>query len=314
MSMKPIFFSLILCFASLDMLGQFQAFAPMGAQWYYRPHELMPKENTLYTFSVTKDTVLDGVLAKELSCAQWVNGQFQDFPNLNKYVYSGSDSVFYYVNNQWELLFNFGAMPGDTIVSKVAYFDIFNGCIGPDSGQVWNFAYRIDSVAIEQIGGWPLRVQYVSSICPGSGDSCWRIQKIVERIGVIDAGYWWGQGDFCITGGERGYLRCYADDLVQYKGSIGNSPCDYVSINEIDSYDIKIFPNPTKGILRFSFAPLNSNIVFRVLDGLGRTLETGRLSVGDISFELSLESVPSGIFHVEFVLKDQIKRYKIIKI
>jgi len=312
--MKSFFPLLILYFASLDLLGQSPPFAPIGARWYYRPHELMPKENTLYTFTVAKDTVLDGVLAKELSCDRWIDGQFQHFPNLNKYVYSSSDSVFYYVDNHWELLFDFGALPGDTIVSKVAYFDIFNGCIGPNPDQVWDFAYRIDSVAVEQIGGWPLRVQYVSSICPGLGDNCWRIQKIVERIGVIDAGYWWGQGDFCILGGALGYLRCYADDLVQYKGSIGNSPCDYVGTNEIDGYNITIFPNPTTGILKFSFSPLSSNLDFRVFDSLGRLLNTGLLTVGDVSLQLNLDSAPSGIFQVEFALKDQVKRYKIIKI
>lgn len=311
--MKLIFFSFSLCFASLDMLGQFQAFAPMGARWYYRPHELMPKENTLYTFSVTKDTVLDGVLAKELSCAQWVNGQFQDFPELNQYVYSGLDSVFYYIDNRWELLFNFGAKPGDTVTSKVAYFDIFNGCIGPDPGQIWDFAYRIDSVAVEYIGGWPLRVQYVSSICSGMWPGCWRIVKIVERIGVIDAGYWWGQSDLCITGGERGYLRCYVDDIIQYRGIIGDSPCDYVRINEIEEYNIIIYPNPTNGTLYFSFPPLVSDLDFNLFDNFGRIFKTGKLMVGATSFELSLESLHSGIYYVEFNLKNQAKRYKIVK-
>ncbi len=311
--MKSFFPLLILCFVSFDLLSQSPPFAPIGARWYYRPHELMPMENTLYAFTATKDTVLDGAMARELSCDQWINGQFQNFPNLNKYVYSKSDSVFYYVDNRWELLFHFGALPGDTIVSKVAHFDIFNGCIGPDSGQVWDFAYRIDSLAVENIGGWPLRIQYVSSICPGF-DSCWRIQKIVERIGVIDAGYWWGQGDFCILGGNPGYLRCYADDLVQYKGNIGNTPCDYVGINEIDAYNITIFPNPTNGIVKFTFSPLSSNLDFRVFDNLGRILDAGLLIVGDTSFQLNLDSAPSGIFHVEFALKDQVKRYKIIKI
>jgi len=311
--MKLVFSLLIICFVFPDLLGQSSTFAPMGARWYYRPYELMPKENTLYAFTVTKDTVLDGVLAKELSCTQWINGQFQDFPNLNKYVYSGSDSVWYYVDNQWELLFNFGAQPGDTIASKVAYFDIFNGCIGPDSGQVWNFAYRIDSVAIEQIGGWPLRVQYVSSICPVSGDSCWLIQKIVERIGVIDASYWWGQGGVCILGGFPGYLRCYADDLVQYKGSIGNTPCDYVSINEISDYNFAIFPNPTTGILNFSFLPLFSNLGYTVLDGLGHNIVEGRLMAGDTFFELNLESAPPGIFYIKFMFENQIKTFKVVK-
>lgn len=311
---KPIVVIAFLCIPVFNMLGQSQSFAPIGARWHYRPHEFAYQENTLYTFTVTKDTILDGAPAKELSCAQWTNGQLQDSPDLNKYVYSNSDSVFYYVDNQWELLFDFTAQPGDTIRSKVEYFGIFNGCMGPDLGQVWDFAYRIDSVAVEHIGGAPLRVQYVSSICPGFGTNCWRIVKIVERIGVVDAGYWWGQGDFCIAGGFPGYLRCYEDDLIHYMGSIGNTPCDYVTTNEIDGYQITIAPNPTTGILQVSFSPLYANLDFKVFDNLGRILNAGRLMVGDTSFQISLESAPSGIFYLEFVLKNQIKTYKIVKL
>jgi len=319
MKSKIILAVAFVCATMLHLQGQNQAFAPIGARWYYRPYEATYPDSKLYAFTVAKDTLLAGLPAREVACSQWIDGQFQDFPNLNKYVHANSDSVFYWVDNHWELLFDFGALPGDTILSKVEYFDIFNGCGGPASGQIWDFAYRIDSSAVENIGGWPLRVQYISSTCQNSSE-CWSIGgwampgKIVERIGAIEAGYWWGQGTNCILGGFPGYLRCYEDDLVHYAGSVGNTPCGYVNTNEIDGYNISISPNPTSGILYFYFSPLLSNLEFKVFDCLGRILQTGGLMVGDTFFQLNLESIPSGLLYVEFASKSQTKTHKIIKI
>jgi hypothetical protein len=264
---------------------------------------------------VTKDTLLDGFTARELACSQWINGQFQDFPNLNKYIYANSDSIFYYVDNHWVLLFDFAALPGDTIRSKVEHFDISNGCIGPNPGQVWDVTYKIDSTRTEIIGGWPLRVQYVSSICQDF-DECWIMGsgKIVERIGVIKAGYWWGKSQLCLLT-FLGYLRCYQDEVIHYIGNIGNTPCDFVNAKEIDGYNITISPNPTSGNIYFSFSQLPSDLNFKVFDSLGRTLETtGSLMAGDTSFQLNLEAVSSGVLYVEITSKGQTKIYKIIKI
>lgn len=315
MKPKVIFTIAFFCLQMFNLWGQIQAFAPIGARWYYRPEEQMP-DNNLYTFTVSKDTLLGGWTARELACSQWINGQFQDFPNLNKYVYANLDSVFYYIDNQWVLLFNFAAKPGDTIQSKVGYFDIFNGCLGPDQGQIWDFFYKIDSIGIENVGGWPLRVQYVSSICQNTGN-CWVMGgppgKIVERIGSLRTGYWWGQGQICLTT-FPGYLRCYDDGDIHYKGNIGNTPCDFVNTNELDDYNFSFSPNPTNGSIFFTFSPLASNLIFKIFDGFGNTIELGKLMIGDTSFQLQLKPEHSGILYVEFISKSQIKTYKIIKI
>jgi hypothetical protein len=317
--MRPnsIFIITFLCIPTLHLLAQSLPFAPIGARWHYRPYEQVP-DRKLYTFTVTKDTLLDGVLARELSCAQWANGQFQAFPNLNKYVYSNPDSVFYYVDNQWKLIFDFAALPGDTIRSQVEHFDIPNGCVGPNSGKTWAFAYRIDSIGVENIGGRPLRVQYVRSLCPNS-NNCWIMGspgatgKIVERIGAIQAGYWWGQSTTCVLGGFPGYLRCYGDALIQYTGSIGSTSCGYVGTNELEAHNISITQNPTNGSLYFSFLPLSANLGFQIFDGLGRTLKTGALMTGESSLQIDLESEPSGMYYVGFTLKGQTQTLKVIK-
>jgi hypothetical protein len=294
--------------------GQSQTFAPLGARWYYRPHELTYPDTRLFSFHVSKDTLLDGLPARELACSQWIDGQWEDFPDLNKYVHTNSDSVSYRVGDQWALLFNFAAMPGDTIRSKVENYAIPSACSEPDPGQFWDMLYKIDSVSVETIGGVPLRVQYVSNLCPGGGEACWWLAgKIVERIGAISSDYWWGQGSTCHLGGFSGYLRCYSDALVQYIGPIGNSACDQVDTEDLERYQIKAFPNPSNGNVSFTFSPLNDAIGFRLLDGLGRTLASKELNIGDTALDISIELSYGGMFFAEFSAKSKKRTFKIVK-
>jgi hypothetical protein len=307
------------CLSVSSLWSQNQSFAPISARWYYRPFVQVP-DSRLYTFTVTKDTLLGGRLGRELLCAQWENGQFQDYPNLNKYVYTTSDSVLYWVNNQWMLLFDFGAVPGDVIQSKVTYFDIPSGCSGPNPNELWDIAYRIDSIATEVIDSVLLRVQYVTSLCQDN-DNCWAMgglgvpEKIVERIGAIEAGYWWGQGAACLLGGLPAYLRCYEDRLINYSNPLAGTPCDFVSAaDEIEYFNVKIYPNPAPEHTIISFSPLQLDINYKLLDHLGRTLQVGLLKSGDTSLDINIASESAGIYYLEFALKNQTKAYKIVKI
>ena len=63
---------------------------PKGAIWYYRGASTGYTDPSAYTFTVSKDTLIDGVLARELTCDQWDDGQLQPFPQGNKYVHTNS--------------------------------------------------------------------------------------------------------------------------------------------------------------------------------------------------------------------------------
>jgi hypothetical protein len=305
-----------------NLWGQNSSFAPIGARWYYRPYETLQYLNSrLYTFTVTKDTLLDGLMARELTCSVWEDGLFKDYPNLNKYVHVNADAVLYRVDNQWVLLFDFGAMPGDTILSKVAYFDYFGGCNEPNPGETWDMRYIIDSTSIETIDGIPLRVQYVRSMCASPlSDKCWTIggsglpEKIVERIGAIDSEHWWGQGAFCILEGFQGYLRCYQDELINYTGSIGNTTCDYVvGTDNIETYGISVSPNPTQGVTMFDFSSLAIDLEYKVFDCFGQVIKAGNVGTGNTPLQIDLNDRPSGVYFAHFYSRNNGKVYKIIK-
>ena len=82
-------------------------FAPIGAKWHYTRHTLNPNYETFGTIESIADTLIAGKVCQKLkeattSTANWV-------------VYSNDDSVFVYRNGQFRLLYDFGAMQGDTV-------------------------------------------------------------------------------------------------------------------------------------------------------------------------------------------------------
>ncbi|MDX2133521.1 MAG: T9SS type A sorting domain-containing protein [Saprospiraceae bacterium] len=298
-----LFFSVL--FQPLVGVTQQQpSFAPMGAKWFYRPWEFTQPEDDLFIYEVTKDTILDSLPARELTCTYWVDGVLQlNTTYLNKYVHTDSGKVWYWVYDEWVLIFNFDAQVGDTIHSKVGYYGIPDGCAFPyPQDTTWQFSYRIDSLGTEMQNGVPLKVQYVSCAdtqCYWYMHYFWKEKqaKIVERLGCIDAGFWWGSGSPCVLAGTPGYQRCYQDTDLNFKGPIGNTECDYLSTTGAEKTPLTLFPNPTTGEIRItsSFHPT----AFRVLNSLGQVVTSGVFVEYDEVYLVLLSGQPSGMYLVE---------------
>lgn len=238
-------------------------FAPAGAVWHYRPWTPGP-DTGLYTFTAAGDTQFGVWNARILRCSIWVDGTFKATPQLDKYVATLGNKVYYRVDGQFVPLFDFGAAPGDTITSKVEDFSIFNGCVNPGPGTTLEFRYRIDSVGILNIGGENLRLQYLSTIYDGAEFS-WSSGLVVERIGAVNAGYWWGQGAACILAGILGYLRCYDDADLHYSNpQIGAQDCGFASASEPLLQTLYIAPNPAVSIARLPFSP-DKLLIYNIL-------------------------------------------------
>lgn len=290
--MRNLLFTICLFGAHFSSAQDSTIFAPLGAVWHYRPWTPGP-DTGLYTFTAAGDTLLDGWNARVLRCSVWSNGALQAANLLNKYIATSGEKVYYRVADEFVLLFDFGAAPGDTLVSKVEAFPIFNGCVGPELGEVWEFRYRIDSVNVTKINGVDLRVQYISAI---SGDNPvdWYAAgfsgRIVERIGAADAGHWWGQGGACILAGFPGYLRCYTDNEVHYGNpAIGSNACDYVSVAEPAFLPLNIHPNPAGSWVELPFVPEGVR-VFNLLGQNAPVFQKGAI--------LDVSALPPGLYIV----------------
>jgi len=98
---------LIFIFTIFSVLLNAIDFAPIGAKWHYTRHTLNPNYETYGTIESIADTLIAGKVCQKLkeattSTANWV-------------VYSNDDSVFVYRDGKFKLLYDFGAMQGDTV-------------------------------------------------------------------------------------------------------------------------------------------------------------------------------------------------------
>jgi len=271
-------------------------FAPIGASWYYSSVSIGPPwiaaELGVY-FLVEKDTFMLGVEARVIGCYVNLENQILRIDSLTKYVATIGDKVYYKVEDEFVLLYDFGAKAGDTIHSKVEDFVINIGCDSDFSQGVIDFSYVVDSVGTLFFDGEELRVLFVQSISQ-SPDPDWVFwDPVVERIGPMGwGGLWWGRGENCIL--EAGYLRCYIDPEITWRSSDFSEslPCDYISANsEVQTHTYTIHPNPASTHITL---PQGAEQV-GLFDMTGRSIQ---LSYFD--YELDVASYPAGMYIIRF--------------
>lgn len=273
-------------------------FAPIGASWYYSPSSFGPPwvVDPLYAqFVAERDTLMQGYQARVIGCYVNTEGQMVRVDSLTKYVATSGDKVYYKVADEFQLLYDFGAAPGDTIHSRAEDFSLSLGCGSDFAGEVIDFSYIIDSVKTVVIDGEELRVQFVHSIdqYPEPNWVFW--SPIVERIGYSGfGGWWWGQGEGCIL--ESGYLRCYSDSEISWRDPNFNDnlPCDYISASsEVQVEKYTLYPNPANTHL--TLPPGAEQVT--LFDVTGQKLEVDRFEN-----EVDITSYPSGLYIIRFEL------------
>jgi len=279
-----------MCFA------QQPVFAPEGATWWYTPWFLGLPDTSYYTFTAAGDSVLDGWNARIMRCSITYGGVLYPESDLDRYVVSAGDKVYYRVAGEFVLLFDFGAEVGDTIYSKVEQFPIPTSFFDPEPGEIWNFQYRIDSVSTMTLNGVNLRVQHLNNLYLDGMAPQWGVGSpyvmVVERIGSLGA-YWWGNGLGAFLAGQPGRLRCYEDSEVFYHSpAVINQPCDYIyntAAKEPALLKLSFYPNPATSTVRLPFIP----DLLWCFDALGRQTA---LLLSDNTFEVS--AFPAGLYYV----------------
>ncbi|HZV68278.1 MAG TPA: T9SS type A sorting domain-containing protein [Saprospiraceae bacterium] len=226
-------------------------FAPIGAVWHYNGygHGSPP----YFKFVVEKDTSFSDQNARLLRYYIFENDTFRTDNTLNKYIVTDGEKVYYRVENEFVLLFDFGAQPGDTIHSRVEDYPVPMGCQSEFENGPIDFSYVIDSLGTLDIDGIILRTQFVTIVNPPGLEPTWFLQDpIIERIGQIGlSNFWWGRGETCILE-DNGFLRCYIDlDLTYVNPYFAlHHDCDYTGTNEIEvSANNQIYPNPVDEII-----------------------------------------------------------------
>ena len=279
---------LLLVFVSMYTTAQ--DFAPIGAVWYYTQYTSNPKYQTYRTFESIKDTVINGH-----ACSKIIESIENVEQNI-QFMFSRNDSVFFFENNDFHLLYDFGAEKGDTIV-----LDHFSANV--EGGKLLMI---IDSVTTIEINGITKKLQLVSC---GDGFTIEFGGAIMEDIG--NAYYLFPIYDNTMNG----TFRCYQDnDLGLFKSpyyGVWNKECDYILsiIGDIkeESNNI-VVPNPVSN--SFVISKLKSISNYYITDLNGRVLKSGQIEPDQ---EINISGFNKGIYFLQIDSGTEKQTKKIIK-
>jgi len=237
-----------------------QEFAPIGSIWYYDQGTANSELISYQTIESVADTIINGV-----SCRKLVKtSRYALTPEMSDlFMYSRNDSVFYFANNEFNLLYDFSASKGDTII--LGFYTNYDGT---------PLKMIIDSTIDITINGKVSKVQYVTS---GDGMSIEFGGMVISGIGNLE--YMFPHYDMW----NEGPLRCYDDSIYGlYKNAWHNNngwnfqDCDQIITGIAENSrasEIALYPNPTGSLLYISY--LDRQTEYKVYDCFGRLIISG---------------------------------------
>jgi hypothetical protein len=276
---------LILVLITLNAGVFAQVFAPIGALWHYTQNNHFPPNGwTFKTIESIADTIINGLQCKKML---EIERNYDDTLYSNyQYMYSENDSVFFFENGSFHLLYSFGAESGDTLT--LDYFLTFDGS---------PLTMIIDSTGMININGTEKRIQYITC---GDGIMVEFGNQVIEGIGSTY--YMFPVYD----GMVNGPLRCYQDSVVglflspfhpNYGWNYKDCGEIITAINENVIIDCPIiYPNPSNG--RISIKNINLPLEFFILDIYGRVIKKGNLT---ISREIQTDDISNGVYFIELL-------------
>lgn len=296
--MKTPIFTLIL-FISTSCLAQ--NWGEYNAVWHYEQINIQPPFNEDFIkFSTIGDTIILGEPTKII---------LEELITLNdtiaNEIFMKSDSNRVYLfepsSNTFKLIYNFSAMPGDTI-------EMFTRDIYSDS----TLTLVIDSVSTININGNILGVQYVRPLYFGG---------YYDMSGIIIENIGWTGFMFPLStladppyGGE---LRCFQNDSIGLYKPTAFDDCDYLvtgiePLNNTNNFSI--YPNPASEILNISIAKeLDlTNAKISLVDISGRIILNQ--SINSTETTINIKHLPSGVYVLKLRLEDEISTFKKITI
>lgn len=267
-----------------------QNFAPIGSTWYFNRSTVNPDYKTYKKFESIKDTTINGQ-----NCMKIVESIENTLYEI-QYMFSRNDSVFFWAENEFHLLYDFNAEKGETVI-----LDYFKKSNGESLDMV------IDSTIMTEINGISRKIQYITC---GDGLSIEFPGPIIQGIG--SAYYMFPTFDNAMNGS----LRCYQDNSLglyknPYYAGGWNKECDYITTgtNEIKAdKDFVIVPNPVNST--FKVSNLNSSSNFKIIDLNGKTLLEGNLKPNE---EINLSSIDKGVYFIQFESENKLITKKILR-
>lgn len=287
-----------------------QVWIDSGAVWHY--HSSSPWHMAYLKQEYTSDTIIDGHLCQKII------GESHSFiqdsaPNVyyesvsireSQFTFSSADTVFYFAEDGFRILCDFGAQVGDSWVGMT----FVNYMGNPDSLVV-----EVVETGTISLNNESFRyVDLVTDSCAGYAYG----GRFVERFGFYQTKNEYGLSSFpyiieCGTIVETfgSGLYCYNDASFQLNGKSGEG-CEYPGIEILSSPDavvesFKIFPNPAKMQTQICGVNISGKELI-VFDILGQLIT--KVTITSDNFNLSLHEFESGIYFLMIEESEVIKK------
>ena len=301
----PFLVSMMLLSSTVESYAQAVDWTADGTSWTYSSigFSNVVQASQLY---VAGDTVLDGKEAKIVlqnfeEPYRSFNFSYSSSPIGSFFIRQEGDSLLYYVDSTFQVLYDFSVSLGDTVRLYVplALRDI-------DALSQSFTSFVVDSIGSISVDGQTLRGHHLTAIPPydhfvdGAFSAGWRY----ELLGVVDV-YLFPYGGFYCDGECPSSLRCFEGQTLAGPISLKrvDFPCDSLinSTHELDiGHLISLSPNPV-GSERIVTVEIEKSIYTTELqlalyDATGRpTVPVITHAVGRVTIEIPY-SLPSGVY------------------
>ena len=289
---KPLF---LLILISITLQSYTQEFAQIGSIWHYTQSTINPDVTSFKTIESISDTTINGIQCKIMVEVE----RYLDTLNVSYYyMYSENDSVFFFADNDFHLLYDFGANSGDTIILN--YFE---------TGYGTPLQMIIDSTGTIMVSGQERKIQYITC---GDGFVIEFGHHVIDGIG--NTYFMFPTYD----GTMNGPLRCFQDDstdifLNPFHWGYGwnHQDCEEIitGIEETENIEIlSVFPNPTKSSI--SIKNIDRETAYKIFNINGKEIKQGVISESN---EISIRELSKGIYFIKLENENILTVKKIIK-
>ena len=298
-----LFACLNICFAW--QVNAQTEFAPVGAEWHYT--FTVGGESSTNHFNrviCEKDTIIEGNNCRVLR--QYYDNS--DIANEKYVIMQEQGKVYYYYQEQFNLLFDFNAEIGDTIEFTFKYqkYDLNNNWpLFKDT--ILSARYEIETITTN--------AQNLKTFKSNILDED---KYIVENEHVLPLFYYYTEkighetvfipmvDNVAHTADSHFALRCYSDadlSFVSYWWSFTSLPCDYSIVTGINTpkiEDIRIYPNPVKD---YFFIECNNLIQIKLYDMLGREVLNQHINEKSL---INISHLINGLYIIKLLSKGEI--------
>ena len=302
--MKIKIFIACLVFCSAWQASAQTEFAPVGAEWYYTftVGGEMPANHFNRVVS-EKDTIIEGNHCRLLR--QYYDNS--EIANEKYLIKQEQGKVYYYYQEQFNLLFDFDAETGDTVKFTFQYkkYDFDNWPLYKDT--VLSARYEIEAITTNAHNLKTFKTVILEednyrihneTVLPTFYNYTEKTGHEYVFIPMVD--------NVVHTADSHFFLRCYSDANLSFVSdwwSYQSLPCDYfifMDMNTPKVEDIKIYPNPAKDIF---FIECENFSLITLYDMLGR--EVLNQNINEKS-AINITHLPNGVYNIRIFSKGKI--------